>query len=100
MDASSHFVRPVYVEARPGYRIWLQFSDGVEGEVDLSGFAGQGVFAAWRNRAFFDSVRIDDARAVAWGDTLDLCADALYLRLTGMNPEQYLPGLRAETARA
>ena len=100
MEATTELVRPVGVEARDGYRIWLRFADGVEGEVDLSDLAGQGVFAAWQDRAFFDSVRIGEARALAWGDAIDLCADALYLRLTGMEPEHYLPGFHAEAARA
>ena len=100
MAEAADFVRPVEVEARNGYRIWLRFSDGVEGEVDLSDLAGKGVFAAWRDRVFFDSVRISEARAIAWGDDVDLCADALYLRITGMEPEQFLPGLHAEPVRA
>lgn len=100
MDATAEFVRPVEVEARGSYRIWLRFSDGVEGEVDLSDLAGQGVFAAWQDPGFFDSVRIDETRAVCWGDAVDLCSDALYLRLTGIEPEHYLPGLRAVEASA
>lgn len=100
MEAVTEFARPVDVEARDGYRIWLRFSDGVEGDIDLSDLAGRGVFAPWRDRKFFESVRIDEARAIAWSDAVDLCADALYLRLTGMEPEQYLPGLHAEPARA
>lgn len=100
MDAVADLARPVEVEARDRYCIWLRFADGVEGEVDLSDLAGHGVFAAWLDRAFFDSVRIDEARAIAWGDDIDLCADALYLRLTGMSPEQYLPGLRFDAVRA
>ena len=91
MDATAELVRPVEVEARGQYRLWLRFSDGVEGEVDVSDLAGQGVFAAWQETAFFDSVRIDETRAVSWGDAIDLCPDALYLRLTGMAPEHYLP---------
>ena len=100
MEAVTGFARPVDVEARDGYRIWLRFSDGIEGDVDLSDLVGRGVFAAWRDRTFFEAVRIDEARAIAWGDAVDLCADALYLRLTGMEPEQYLPGLHAEPVRA
>ncbi len=100
MEAAADLVRPVEVEARGQFRLWLRFSDGVEGEVDLSDFAGQGVFAAWQDPAFFESVCIDEARAVCWGDAVDLCADALYLRLTGMAPEHYLPGLRTVKASA
>lgn len=98
MDATSEFVRPVEVEVRGRYRLWLRFSDGVESEVDLSDFAGQGVFAAWEDPAFFEAVRIDETRAVCWGDDVDLCPDALYLELTGMTPERYLPGLRRAQA--
>ncbi len=92
MDATAELVRPVEVEARGQYRLWLRFSDGVEDEVDVSGLAGRGVFAAWQDTAFFDSVRIDETRAVCWGDAIDLCPDALYLRITGTSPERYLPG--------
>ena len=44
-------IRPTGVEAREGYRIWLSYSDGAAGEVDLSDLAGSGVFAAWNDRA-------------------------------------------------
>lgn len=98
MDATTEFVRPVEVEARGRYRLWLRFSDGVEGEVDLSDFAGQGVFAAWEDPTFFEAVRVDESRAVCWGNAVDLCPDALYLELTGILPEHYLPGLQRAQA--
>ena len=37
-------IRALEVEAREGLRIWLRFSDGSVGEVDLSDLAGRGVF--------------------------------------------------------
>ena len=85
-------VHPVEVEARVGHRIWLRFSDGVEGEVDLSEHTGRCVFEAWCDRAFFESVRVGEGRAICWGDVLDLCPDALYMRVSGLTPEQYLAG--------
>lgn len=84
-------VRPIEVGAREGYRIWVRYDDGVEGEVDLSDLAGRGVFGAWRDRAFFESVGIDEAGAIAWGGNIDLCPDAIYLRLTGKAPEEVFP---------
>lgn len=86
--------RPVAVAPRDGYRIWLRYSDGVEGEVDLSHLAGEGVFVAWLERAFFERVHIRSGPAIAWSDEIDLCPTALYLRLTGKRPEDILPGLR------
>ena len=48
-------IRPTAVEARNGYRIWLRYSDGAAGEVDL---AGRGVFAAWNEPRYFKKVHI------------------------------------------
>jgi molybdopterin-dependent oxidoreductase alpha subunit len=70
-----------------GYRLRLRFSDGAEGEVDLSHLAGRGVFARWKDRRFFRKVRIENGRALQWGDDIDLCVDSLYLRLTGKTAE-------------
>ncbi|MBI2908045.1 MAG: DUF2442 domain-containing protein [Chloroflexi bacterium] len=93
-------VRPTQVRALEGYRLWLRFEDGVEGEVDLSHLAGRGVFAAWQDRAFFEAVRIDEAGAIAWGQDIDLCPDALYLKLTGKTPEELFPRVKAVTSGA
>jgi hypothetical protein len=83
-------------DVRPldGYRIWLEFADGVEGEVDLSDLAGRGVFKAWADRRVFESVRVDASGAVLWGAELDLCPDALYMRVTGKAPDALFPRLR------
>jgi uncharacterized protein DUF2442 len=88
---------PIPVEVRPlaNYKIWLRYDDGVEGEVDLSDLAGRGVFEAWNDPAFFRSVRIASHGAVEWGSELDLCPDALYMRLTGKTPEDLFPTLRS-----
>lgn len=85
-------IQAVDVEPRAGYRIWLQYSDGAAGEVDLSRLAGRGVFAAWEDRTFFESVEIRGGRVVAWSDEIDLCADALYLQLTGKPVQDLMPG--------
>lgn len=83
-------IRPIKVEPRPGYRIWLEYSDGVSGEVDLSDIAGKGVFKAWDEPGYFEKVHITPYRAVAWDENLDLCPDALYMELTGKTFEELL----------
>ena len=50
--------RPVEVKALENLRIWLRYSDGTEGEADLSDVAGHGVFEAWNDAAFFGAVRL------------------------------------------
>ena len=81
--AREDLIRPIEVESRAGFRIWLRYSDGASGEIDLSDLSGQGVIKAWADRAFFEAVRIGACGAIAWGEDLDLCPDALYLWLTG-----------------
>lgn len=71
-------------EARPGFRLWLRFTDGSEGEVDLSHLVGRGPFSRWRDAGEFELVRIDSATGtVSWPGGIDLDPDALYARVTG-----------------
>ena len=86
---------PLKVEPRSGFRIWIEYEDGESGIVDLSDFAGKGVFAAWLDRAFFERVRTTPHRAIAWDNDIELCADALYLRLTGKSVDEVMPGFGA-----
>jgi hypothetical protein len=103
MVVSSGFLslpRPVEVKPRPDYRIWLRYDDGVQGEVDLSDLVGRGVFSRWTDPDVFGSVRVGAHGAIEWGADIDLCPDALYMRLTGKSPEELLPGLRSVHADA
>ena len=93
-------IRPIAVEPRDGYCIWVRYSDGIEGEIDLSDMAGRGVFAAWNDRAFFEIVRVADGGAIAWGDDLDICSDALYMELTGKPVDEVMSGAQVAIENA
>jgi hypothetical protein len=93
-------LQPTAVKALPDYRIWLRYSDGTEGEVDLSYLAGRGVFAIWKQPGAFEAVTIGPGRAIRWGDEVELCPDSLYMRLTGKTPDMVFPALRASEVRA
>ncbi len=80
------------VEPRAGYRIWIRYSDGAAGVVDLSHLVGRGVFKAWKNWAFFQRVHLTANGTVAWDEDIELCPDALYTRLTGKSVEEVMPG--------
>jgi len=84
----------IEVRRLSGYRIWLRYADGVTGEVDLSHLAGRGVFKVWSDRKVFEGVRVDQSGAIAWGEDIDLCPDALYLRLTGKAADELFPKLK------
>jgi hypothetical protein len=95
-------VMPRLVELRPAgkLRLWLRYDDGTEGEVDLSDLSGRGVFKRWERPGAFESVTLTAHGAPSWGGDLDLCPDALYLRLTGKRPEDIFPALRREEVDA
>jgi len=44
-------IKPTEVKALGGDRIWIEFEDGVQGVVDLSAYAGRGVWEAWAWRS-------------------------------------------------
>ncbi len=71
------------LKALPNYRLWIRYGDGTEGEVDLSGLVGLGVFAAWERPGVFQSVELSEFGAPEWPGGIDLCRDSLYLQLTG-----------------
>lgn len=89
-----------HVKALQDYRLELTFDNGIIGTVDLSDLVGNGVFTLWRDRHAFEQVQIGSSGELAWGDQIDLCPDALYLRTTGKKPEEVFPALRHESAHA
>lgn len=70
------------VQPLEGHRLYVEFSDGVSGEIDLSARLFGPVFEPLRDRSLFSQVRIDDFGAVCWPNGADLAPDALYARLS------------------
>jgi hypothetical protein len=78
-------VRIAAAKAQPGYRLWLRFTDGAEGVVDLAHLVGRGIFSAWDDPAAFARVEVDPATGtVVWPALgIDLDPDVLYSKVTG-----------------
>jgi len=83
------------VQARAGYKLHLEYNDGVTGEIDLSHLAGKGVFVAWNDPTVFDAVAVGTCGEIRWTEDLEICADAMYLGITGKGAEDLFPNLRA-----
>ncbi len=75
--------RVTRVEPLDGFRLAVEFSDGVRGEVDLSDELWGPVFEPLKERAFFAQAAVDRFGAVCWPNGADLAPDALHARLTG-----------------
>ena len=82
---------PVAVEPRDGFRIWVRYDDGVEGELDVSHLARMPIFAVWNDREFFEGVHINEYGAVSWGFPdgddmeLDIAPETGYAQLLGIS---------------
>ena len=85
--------KPIEVKTLPGFRLWVRYTDGVEGEVNLSHLAGKGVFSLWDQPGAFERVRIGSSGQIAWSDEIDLCPDAIYLQITRKAPEEVFENL-------
>ena len=84
----------------PGFRLELHFDNGESGVADLSEFVGRGVFVAWDKAGVFDQVRVTSEGALEWPGEIDMCPDALYLRITGKRAEDLFPALRSNMTNA
>ncbi len=85
--------RLVAVEGREGFRLWVSFSDGTEGELDMSRAPDEAP-AGWFDPGFFSTARIrGNGLAVVWGDEeqWDACPEAMWLMLNGHDWDDLLP---------
>lgn len=86
-------ITPIDVKILDGYRIWLRFNDGAEGELDLKYYARKPWFKPWQDRSVFENVRISSYDGLIWGDDpeesdMGICALSLYMELTGKSWEE------------
>lgn len=71
---------PRLEEARhvAGHTIWLRFSDGAEGEVDLSGELYGEIFEPLRAPEYFKSFRVHpELRTLVWANGADFAPEFL-----------------------
>ena len=90
----------IAVKPLPNYQLWLQYSDGVTGKVDLSDLIGKGVFKSLQDEQLFKKFYIDNARRLVWNEDIELCADALYLKVTNQTPEELFTHLKSDIIHA
>ena len=70
------------LEPQEEFHLWLRYSDGVEGVVDLSDVAHSELFKAWNQPGVFEQVEIGEYGEVYWTPNANLCPDSLYIELS------------------
>jgi hypothetical protein len=76
-----HVAEAKYVE---GYRIWVRFTDGLSGEIDLAGELDGEVFEPLKDPRMFASFKVDDlSGTLVWPNGADFAPEFLHERLAG-----------------
>lgn len=88
----------IEIKARPDYKLFLKFDDGVQGIVDVSGLVGKGVFEKWKDISYFEDVKIGESGAPTWKDELDIDPFHQYLKIIGKTFEEYIAEKRKDAA--
>jgi len=75
----------VEVRALEGYRVFLRFDDGVQGELDLEPLLApfDGAFEPLRDPTRFREVFVDISRTIAWPNGADIAPETLYSLVSG-----------------
>ena len=92
--------RIIQVKTLKQYKLQVEFSDGTKGVVDLSSMVGKGVFSLWNDYSEFEKVQVGPLGELVWNETIDLCPDSIYLKITHRQPEEVFPSLKSEAACA
>jgi hypothetical protein len=69
-----------------GYQLFVEFDDGVRGEIDLSERLFGPMFEPLRDPEVFSQVGLDEFGAICWPNGADLAPDALYQHLLDHRP--------------
>jgi hypothetical protein len=79
------FPKLLEVKGLDNYCLSLKYEDGSQGIAHISYLAHTGIFKECDRNNLFKKVYFDqESNAVAWNEDLDICPNALYLKLLGI----------------
>ena len=73
-------VHVVEAKATGGFRVWLRFNDGLEGEIDLGDELDGEIFEPLRDASYFASFRLE-GHTLTWPNGADMAPEFLYERV-------------------
>jgi len=76
-------------EALPGYKLAVEFEDGINGIIDLNEWKGKGVFVFWNDEKNFREFEITSDKKIKWNEDIEMDPDAFYLDIIKKTFSQY-----------
>ena len=73
----------------PGYKLNVEFEDGITGIIDLNKWIGKSAFAYWNDYKYFQSFYITEDKKIEWNKEIDMNPDAFYLELVDKSFSEY-----------
>ena len=74
------FIHVTQARYLTGYKVWVAFNDGAEGEIDLSGELEGEIFRPLNDRSFFRSFTLE-GHTLSWSNGADFAPEFLRERL-------------------
>jgi hypothetical protein len=71
------------VKPEPGYRLRIEFEDGISGTLDLSSDLYGPMFEPLRDVRLFAQARVDEFGVVCWPNGADLAPEVVYEEILG-----------------
>ena len=87
MDNVYHYPGVVAVAPLADYRLLLTFDNGERRQFDVRPYLDRGVFAALRDPAVFNSVRVS-FDTIQWANGADICPEVLFAESQPIESDQ------------
>ena len=81
-------IRVQSVKPEKGYRLQIEFEDGVHGTLDLSDELYGPVFEPLRDPVLFEQVGFDEYGVVSWPNGADMAPEVIYEEFVAASPQR------------
>ncbi|MBI9070657.1 MAG: DUF2442 domain-containing protein [Melioribacteraceae bacterium] len=75
-------IEPIIVEPLSNYKVFIEYNDGMKGELDITKLLKRDEYDCLKDENFFSKVYIDEkSKDICWNNKIVLCKDAIYKQL-------------------